>query len=57
MKKTVRILEYFIYMTIGAIGGRVIFDKDWVALAMTIILFILVVTCHFIFDMYYREKE
>lgn len=57
MKKTVRILEHFIYMTIGAIGGRVIFNKDWVALAMTIILFVLVVTCHFIFDMYYGEKE
>ena len=57
MRKTVFILELFIYSIIGAISGRAISHKDWATLILTIILFVLVLFFELVYDTCFEEKE
>ena len=57
MQKTIRILELFIYIFIGAIGGRAISHKDWATLILAIILFVLFFIFELVHDTCFEEKE
>lgn len=57
MQKAIRILEFLMYIFIGAIGGRAIAHKDWTTLIMAIILLALVVFFALIHDTCFEEKE
>lgn len=57
MRKTVIVLELFIYSIIGAISGRAISNKDWATLILAIILFVLVLFFGIVHDTCFEEKE
>ncbi len=57
MQTTIRSIEVLIYMLIMAISVREISHKDWISLALSIILLFLFVVCAFISDMLFKEEE
>ena len=57
MRKTVFILELFIYNIIGAISGRAIVHKDWATLTLAIILLVFVLFFGVVHDTCFEEKE